>query len=51
MGSRAAAVQERVGEFEEPTDGYVLLDAGVDWTRIAGSFLQGGLPRVENATD
>jgi iron complex outermembrane receptor protein len=50
-GGRAAAAQERVGEFEEPTEGYVLLDLGIEWTKLTGSFLHSVTLRLDNATD
>jgi iron complex outermembrane receptor protein len=50
-GSRAAAEQTRVGEFEEPTDGYVLLDLGVEWTRVAGSHFHSLTLRADNVTN
>ena len=49
--TRAAAEQVRLGAFEEPTPGYVLFDAGIEWTLLAGSFFHSVTLRVDNIAD
>ncbi len=48
---RAAAAQDRVGEFEDPTDGYLLFDLGAEWTTVAGSFIHAITLRIDNLAD
>jgi iron complex outermembrane receptor protein len=50
-GARAAAAQDRVSQFEEATDGYALLDLGIEWTKLTGLFLHSVTLRLDNATD
>jgi iron complex outermembrane receptor protein len=51
LAARAAARQDRLGEFEEPMAGYVVLDATLGWTRSSTSWLQNLVLRIENITD
>lgn len=36
VATRGAARQSRLGEFEEPTAGWLVFDASVEWRRISG---------------
>ena len=51
LGWRGAAKQDRLGEFEEPTDGYHLFDAvaGYRWARMGR--IHSLTLRLENLTD
>jgi iron complex outermembrane receptor protein len=51
LATRMAARQDRVGEFEEPTAGYALLDAGLEWTHLSRSFFHSVTLRVDNLGD
>jgi iron complex outermembrane receptor protein len=51
VATRAAAKQDRLGDFEEPTGGYVLFDAGLEWTRLTGSLFHSVTLRVDNIDD
>lgn len=48
---RAAAKQDRLGEFETPTDGYTLLDVAAQYRFSAGNMLATVDLAVENVTD
>jgi iron complex outermembrane receptor protein len=48
---RAAGPQDRVGEFEEPTAGYVVFDAFVDYQLLARGTVQSLMLSVENLAD
>jgi iron complex outermembrane recepter protein len=48
---RMADEQDRVGEFEEPTAGYAVLDARISYRLIRPSSVQGVVLSIENLTD
>ncbi len=50
-GVEGAAAQERVGEFERPTDGYLLLGAGAGLRWERGARLHSVTLQVDNLTD
>ena len=49
--AHAAATQNRVGEFETPTDGYVLLDATAQYRIITESVLHTIVLGIDNVLD
>jgi iron complex outermembrane receptor protein len=51
IGTRLAARQDRLGEFEEPTDGYALLDAVAGYRWEWFGRLHGVTVRLDNLTD
>lgn len=50
-GATLAARQERVGEFETPTDGYVVFHAGAGYRIVAGGRTHVLTLRLDNLTD
>jgi len=50
-GLRAASKQDRLGEFEEPTDGYVVADLSAQAHLTAGRALHTISLKAENVTD
>jgi iron complex outermembrane receptor protein len=50
-GARFAARQNRVGDFEDPTAGYIVPNANVGWRAVRGSQLHTVTLRVDNAFD
>jgi iron complex outermembrane receptor protein len=51
LGLRAAAEQDRVGEFETPTAGYAVVDASVGYRVVLGGRLHSFLLRGSNLLD
>jgi iron complex outermembrane receptor protein len=51
VGVEGAAAQERVGEFEEPTAAYLLLNAGAGVRWEAGGRLHSVTLQGDNLTD
>ncbi|HWV56149.1 MAG TPA: TonB-dependent receptor, partial [Longimicrobiales bacterium] len=51
VGARLASAQRDVAEFETPTDGYAVFDAGAGYHWITGSGAHSVTLRVENLTD
>ncbi len=51
LGLRVAAAQNQIGEFEEPTEGYVVLDLSSQYYAQWGGRLHTFALTLENATD
>jgi iron complex outermembrane receptor protein len=49
--AHAATAQNRTDEFEDPTDGWVIADLQVQWTRVSGSSVHGVSLVLENVGD
>ena len=50
-GFRFATEQKNLGDFETPTEGYVVLNADAGFRRLRGSVLHTVTVRVDNALD